>query len=161
MPEDAWIGVPRLALLALFLGIALAFEAGRLALGVDVFGLRDYEHNRVAAYAWGGVGLALALLFFPAEIGVPVVVGMAWVDPLCAWSRARGLHPYVPLAGWFAIGAALMIVLAVPAARAILLAAVGAAVAVAAEAPHLRWVDDDFSMIVAPLLALGGLATIL
>ncbi len=167
MPPDAWVGVPKDFVLAFFFFGALAIEGVRLVTGWHLPGLRDYERNRLGAYAWGAVGLAFALLLFPGELVIPTFWGMAWIDPVCWYTKRRRGYPWVPVAAYVALAAALM-VLVVPLApyhtaplaawRIALYAPVAAVLAVAAEAPNLRWIDDDFLMHIVPLLALAALS---
>jgi len=169
MPPDSWIGVRKEGVLLFFLCGALLIDAGRLILRKRIPGLRDYESDRLSAYAWGALGLTLGLLFFPGELVIPTFWGMAWIDPLCGYLRKRGrpiahsVTAYILL--WLAVS-----VLLVPLApyettpitgpEVILFAPIAAALAVAAEKPDLKHVDDDFLMFVVPLLALAGLSVV-
>jgi len=173
MPPDAWIGVPKLAVLLFFLCGALLIEAARLIFGFRIPGLRTYESDRLSGYAWGSLGLGFALLFFPGEFVIPTFCGMAWVDPLCAYSKKHGRYPVLPLAGYVWV-ATFLIAFVVPLApyqttpfggllageRILLFATVAAGLAILAEYPNLRWIDDDFLMTVVPLLGLAGLSRI-
>jgi len=166
MPPDSWVGVPKAAVLLFFLCGALLIEAARLITGRRIVGLRDYEQDRMSAYAWGSLGLTLGLLFFPGEIVIVTFWGMAWIDPLCGFSRKRGGYPWLPFVAYLALGVALS-VLVVPTApyqttaftleRIALYVPLAAVLAVAAERPNLKHFDDDFLMNVLPMLALAGL----
>ncbi len=151
-------GLSREALLLLAAGTVLAVDLGRLALRIPVFGLRKYEAGRVSAFAWGTIGLALGLALFPQILVIPVFCGMAWIDPLCAWSRRRGRYPWLPaiayalvfafLSGGFG-GLSLTEIAA--------LTSIATPIALLAEYPDIRVVDDDFLMTIVPLIALWPL----
>jgi hypothetical protein len=157
-PDPLAPGVPRTLPVVVAAVVVAAFEGLRLALHVNVPGLRDYERHRLAAYAWGGFGLAIGFVLFPPVLHVVTFCGMAWIDPLCEWSRERNLYPRVPLVTYFA-GALVFLALLSPYHTALALrpylglplAVLAALVAVAAEYPKWTWTDDDFLMNIAPL----------
>src|SRR3990170_5404853 len=77
IPEDLGGGITRMALTLLFLGTAACVEIARIALGVRLFGMREYEGERVSAYAQGSLGLAFGLFVIQdPRIVVPVFIGM-------------------------------------------------------------------------------------
>jgi len=151
-------GLTREALLLLSAGTVLAVDLGRLALRIPVFGLRKYEAGRVSAFAWGTIGLALALALFPPLLVIPAFCGMAWIDPLCAWSRRTGRYPWLPAVAYALVFAFLtggfggLTILKVAA-----LTAIATPLALLAEYPDIRVVDDDFLMTMVPLIALWPL----
>ena len=151
-------GLTREALLLLSAGTVLAVDLGRLALRIPVFGLRKYEAGRVSAYAWGTIGLALGFAFFPMVLVIPAFCGMAWIDPLCAWSRRTGRYPWLPAVAYALVFAFLtggfggLTILKVAA-----LTAIATPLALLAEYPDIRVVDDDFLMTMVPLIALWPL----
>jgi hypothetical protein len=141
-------GVPRACVVLTFLVPVLAFEAWRWKRRPEVLGLRENEKRRISAAAWGAAGLAVAFVLFPQDLVVPCVLGMAFVDPLIGelrQGRPRA-YPWIPAGAYFAICFALGLGWA-PSLLA-------TAVALAAEAPKIPEVDDDFRMLVAPLAAL-------
>ncbi|HKZ64099.1 MAG TPA: hypothetical protein VJ400_06625 [Thermoplasmata archaeon] len=167
MPPDAWIGVRKELVLLFFLCGALLIEAGRLITGRQFLGLRGYESGRLSAYAWGSLGLAVGLLFFPGEIVIVTFWGMAWIDPLCAHMRKKRGDPWVPFVAYVAL-AAFLSLLVVPTALystspwspevIAVFAPLAAIVALAAERPNLKHVDDDFLMHVLPMVVLAVLS---
>ena len=166
MPPDSWIGVKKEYVLLFFLCGALLIEAARLITGRRIVGLRDYEQDRMSAYAWGSLGLALGLLFFPGQLVIPTFWGMAWIDPLCGYARRRGGYPQYPVLAylglWLAVSFAVVPLAPYRTApigglNLVLLGLVATALAIAVERPNLKYVDDDFLMFVVPLLALAGL----
>ncbi len=173
MPPNAWVGVQKEFVLLFFLCGALLIEAARLIFRFPIPGLRDYETDRLSAYAWGSIGLATGLFFFPGELVIPTFWGMAWIDPLCAYAKKKGRYPHLPLAAYFGL-AVLILTFVVPlapyqttplvgpsaSARIALYALVAAGLAILAEYPNWRWVDDDFLMHIIPLLGLAALSRI-
>jgi hypothetical protein len=141
-------GVPREAVVLTFLVPVLAVEAWRWDRRPEIYGLRENEKRRISAVAWGAVGLALAFVLFPQKAVVPCVLGLAFVDPLIGELRQgwpRG-YPWIPAGVYFLICFASGLGWA-PSLFA-------TAVALAAEAPKISEVDDDFRMLVAPLAGL-------
>jgi len=158
VPSDAGIGIPKQYVLVAILSGLMAIEILRIAFGVRLFGMREYEVRKLSAYAWGAIGLSLGFLFFPMKFVVPLFVGMAWVDPLCNWARQRGVYPTIPLLAYF--GIVMMLMTAVSGVDRSTLAAysfLATLLALAAEFPNNRYVDDDFTMFVVPLAALSTL----
>src|SRR3970040_471184 len=115
IPPDLVGGLARQGLLFLFLGSALCVEVARIALRIPVFGMRHYEAARVSApagcgaYAGGTIGLALGFLFFPWILVIPAFCGMAWIDPLAAWSRRTGRYPWLPAIGYAPVFAGVLV----------------------------------------------------
>ncbi len=153
LPDDLWVGFPKPLLAFLLWAVTLVIEALRLVLEVDIIGIREYERGQISAYFWGGTGLVIGLLFFPPPFVVVVMVGMAWVDPLCALSRQRGGYPFVPLLAYGAIAFTGVWLLAdFSLVSALMIALLGTSLAIAAEYPNVEFVDDDFTMQMAPLV---------
>jgi hypothetical protein len=157
IPEDlGGTGIRRQALLLLAVGTVLSVDVARIALRIPVFGLRKYEAGRLSAYAWGTIGLALGLALFPPILVIPVFCGMAWIDPLCAWSRASGRYPWLPAIGYAAMFASLLVIVrgGLSPLAIVALTAIATPVGLLAESVDLRLVDDDFLMTIVPLIAL-------
>lgn len=162
LADDLWIGFPKPLLAVLLWGVTLVIEALRLTLHVDIVGIREYERGQISAYFWGGTALLLGLLFFPAPFVVVAMFGMAWVDPLCAWSRERRLYPHVPLLAYGALATVGLVLLADRGPLGTLLLALAATgLALAAEYPTIRYVDDDFTMLMVPMVGMTLLAALL
>jgi len=161
-PAELAPGVPRTLPVVVAAAIIAGFEGLRLGLHWDLPGLRDYERHRLGAYAWGSFGMAVGFLFFHPVLHVVTFCGMAWIDPLCEWSRERKLYPKVPLVAYFT-GALVFFAVLSPfhpqlAVRPYLglpLAVIAAILAVAVERPKWTWTDDDFLMNVVPLGAMA------
>jgi len=158
-----WIGLRKEVAVLIVLGIFLLGEAVRLWKGVLLPGMRTYEKQRVSAVTWGVLGLSIAFLLpFATSFVIASVLVMAWVDPLCAMTRRYGGYPILPLAGAFGILSPVLLFLgSVSIYSSVLLAGVGAVVAVGVEYPHVEFIDDDFLILMGTLLVLQKLAYIL
>ncbi|MFO7618742.1 MAG: hypothetical protein R6W91_03700 [Thermoplasmata archaeon] len=135
----------------------LILEAIRLYTGRVFFGLREYESGQISAYAWGGIGVAIALLLFPMPFVICAIVGVCWADPLIGEMRKRKrmlLYPTLPLIIYFLIvSICLMFFSDIKWIPIFLLAFAGSMTAIAIEKP--KWpVDDDFLMLIVPLVAM-------
>ena len=156
IPETVTPNITRLSLAILFIGTAGCIEIARIALGVRLFGMRPYEGQRVSAYAQGLVGLVLGVLYFPEVIVVPVILGMAWIDPLRSWCRARRWSILLPTAAYGILFFTTQTALGgIPSVTArIAYAGVATVVAMAVEGPRIPQVDDDLMMLLLPMAAL-------
>jgi len=165
LPEDLGGGVTRAAVTLLFLGTALCIEVARIALGVHLFGMRPYEGRRVSAYMQGTAALAFGIFVVQdPRIVVPVFVGMAWIDPLCALARSRGWHRGIPVIAYAAVflgvEAAISPFLPEPLGwpTQVLFALLATAIAMPLEGPRLPQIDDDFLMVFVPAAVLSAVA---
>lgn len=167
-PEKLLGIIPRQILPLSVLVIVLAIEVYRLKSKRRFAGLRDYERNRVAAYAWAGIGLALAVLLpFPLPLVVACIIGLSWIDPLIAVLRGlKGskkkrplyIYPLVPFIAYFLIAlVSLKLLSPLELVYVPVFALVGAITAIGAEYLNLRYIDDDFLMLIVPLLVLTGM----
>ena len=155
-PKDMWgLGVtPEISVLTV-LAIVLIFEAARLARGQTYFGLRTYEKHQMSAYAWAAIGITLAFLFFPPVFVICAVVGMGWVDPLIGelrrhWKRA---YPTLPFVVYFLIVmGCLQLFSDINLFAQVFLGCLAAVIAIRIEAWKVWHVDDDFLMLIIPLI---------
>jgi hypothetical protein len=151
--------LPTEVLLLAALGLVLVLEASRLALGVELPTIRDYERARVASYTWFAVGLVVAVLLFPRAIAVAAVLGTGVVDPLIGELRLseerRRWYPAAPALVYFGLATSAFLFVGrwhwIPAVGA---AGAMAAVALAIERPKRAWLDDDFTMTMLPGIVL-------
>ncbi|UCE37827.1 MAG: hypothetical protein JSW00_00860 [Thermoplasmata archaeon] len=137
---------------------ALIVEGVRLKYGKLFFGLREYEKKRISAFAWFSIGMCIALLFFEMIFVVPVVIGMAVIDPLIGEVRQRKekLYPVVPSVIYALIMFLCLLLLSeMSEIWLILFSILGTISAITAERWDLKHIDDDFLMIVIPLLVLS------
>lgn len=161
MPQPLWAGGPTRAqgLLVIFF-LVMGFEAIRLVFNLKILGMREYEYSRPSAAAWAAIGLTMTLLFFPLEYAVPAVLGMGWVDPLIGELRRvdSKLYPRLPILVYFVIAILSMTYLIGLNLPVILASAVATALGIGVEKLRLKYVDDDFLMLIVPLI---GIAIIL
>jgi hypothetical protein len=155
LPSPLWPGGPtREVGLLLIMIAALLFELARLLIGFKVPGMRWYEAEQMSAGAWAAVALTVAFLFFPFSYSAAVIIGMAVVDPLISKVRGTGWYPYVPFLVHLAIVLTVFVLILPLSAQLVLAGVVTSAIAIAAESIKTRYVDDDFLMIVVPLVGL-------
>jgi len=156
LPSPLWTGGPprEVALLAV-LAVVMIFELLRLLYDIQVPGMRDYEQERISAMAWAAIALAIAMLFFPPGLTAPAVVGMALIDPLISHLRQTHWYPWVPLATYFLLVLTILILFYSLSPTVMLTAALASLLAVGVEAIRTRYVDDDFLMIIIPLLGMA------
>lgn len=141
------------------LGAIILAELIRLKMGFTIVGQRAYEANQLSALFWGAVSVCTALLISPefglkgAAFGAPLILGLAFGDPAMGEARRAGWEPkkvfsaglitvsLVWLLAWHFLSTPLLMVLLV------------APLQVASEWPRLRWIDDNGTMVLFPLLA--------
>lgn len=155
-PGDMWgLGVsPEIAVL-IVLALVLVVEAIRLATGRTYYGLRTYEKNQLSAYAWAGIGITAAFLFFPPVFVICAVVGLGWVDPLIGELRMRKkkTYPALPLVVYFMLVFCCMQVFSdINIFVQVFLGCLAAVSAIKIEAWKMKYVDDDFLMLIIPLV---------
>jgi hypothetical protein len=148
--------------LFLFLALILVIEALRLYFSPHIIGMRDYENYRISAAAWTAIALSVSMAFFPIEIALPVVLGMGWIDPIMGIMRARKskYYPAAPIVLYF-------ILMIVPLTYffgltpLVVFASIAATfLGIMSEIKKNWYIDDDFLMIIVPLLGLFAIFTI-
>ncbi len=160
LPDELWPGFYKWQGVVLLVLLTLIIEIIRLKKGKVIFGLRKYEKNRISAFAWFALGIGIAVLFFKMEFVVPVVIGMALIDPLIGEIRRlkAELYPYFPTICYSLI---MLICLLLLTSHNLLLiiifTMVGTLTAIASESLDIRGIDDDFLMIILPLLVMTAL----
>ncbi len=164
LPTGFFLVAPKEDVLLAALGAVIVLEVARRIARLELPTLRPYEARRPASFLFYAVALVVAVLLFPEPIAAAVVVGTAFVDPVAGelrrQARSRGVALGVPWAVYTALAVtALVGVGRWPWTDAVALAAVGGAVAVAAERVRYAWLDDDLTMTVAPALVLWALAS--
>jgi len=140
----------QLVLAILLLGIIL--EVIRLFFHITVFGQRDHEARQPSSFFWGLLSVGLVLILAPPLFAIPIIWSCAFVDPLLGEMRRfawrKGL---VILVGWLALlviwlfgnamlGTPWWYILIMP------------PITLAAEAPNLKWIDDNAMMQLIPLI---------
>ncbi len=157
LPQPLWTGgLTREQGLLIFFFLAMGFEALRLIFNVHIPGMRDYEYSRLSAAAWAGIGMTLTFLFFPLEYAAPAFLGMGWVDPLIGELRRvdSGLYPHLPAAVYFTIVIATLTCLIGLNLPVVLASITATALGISIEKLRLKHVDDDFLMLIVPLIGI-------
>lgn len=160
------VGTTAQRLAFIVLGIIIVAELIRLKIGFTIFGQRAYEATQLSALFWGAVSVVLALAFSPhvgvmgAALGMPLVLGLAFGDPVMGEVRRSGKDPkLVALGGLITVYAMWLLswnCLDTPLLFAILIPPIQ----VASEWPRLRWIDDNGTMVLIPLLIILILSAI-
>ncbi len=164
LPEELFPGFFKWYGVVIVLAVVLIAEGLRLKTGKLLFGMRNYEKNRVSAFTWFAIGMSLALLFFKMEYVVPVIIGMALVDPLIGEIRRRKakLYPFLPsLIYGIILFLCLFILFEMSIIFLVLFSFIATFFAIFAEWWDIKYIDDDFLMAIIPLLALSGLDNLL
>ena len=164
LPDPLWIGGPtRVLTLIAIMAVVLIAEVLRLAYKPKIIGMREYEKYQVSAAAWAGIAMTIAFLFFPFGYAAPAFMGMGWVDPVIGDLRRKNssLYPYVPLVLYFLIAIISMSVIIGPSIEVMIASLLATPAAIWAERPKSKYVDDDFLMIVVPLIVIAGVFAVL
>jgi hypothetical protein len=153
------LGVSNKEFIILIFILLMIFEAFRLGTGRIFFGLRDYERNQLSAYAWAAIAITIAFLFFPPVFVICAVVGLGWTDPLIGELRKhwKEAYPTLPIVVYFLIIIGCLHLFSdIPLLVQLFLAGLTTVVAILVEYPKLIYVDDDFLMLIIPLIVLAG-----
>lgn len=160
LPEELIPGFFKWYGVVILVCTALIIEVVRLKSKKIVYGMRKYEKKQISAYAWFAMGMGIALLFFPMQFVVPVVIGMAVIDPLIGEIRFRKKELY-PIAPSILYGIIMFVCLFLLSDMQIWILVpftiVGTICAIYAESWNIKAIDDDFLMIVVPLMVLFAL----
>tara|TARA_Y100001980_G_C14556724_1_gene349677 strand:+ start:19270 stop:19905 length:636 start_codon:yes stop_codon:yes gene_type:complete len=145
-------------LIIFILLIIIFLESLRLAFGIVIFGQREYEKKQISALAWGGLSLCICLLFAPlggykdSYIGMPIILTLSIVDPILGETRKHltsnssviSIALIVSVIIWlscsFMLGTPYYFSLIMP------------PLSIAAEWPSMKYVDDNATMILIPLV---------
>ncbi len=142
--------------LAIFLWvIILLIEYMRLQKNLHLFGIREYEKERVAGFVWFASGTFIVLGFyemgaFPQSFAIATIIMAAYTDPVIGEANHR-------LGDKWGLGLGLMCSFAIYQiiTGAIFYSILGSAVAVLSEKPKLKWFDDDLAMQIFPITILS------
>ncbi len=159
-PKDMWgLGISNKEFIIIIFTLLMIFEAVRLGTGRLFFGLRNYEKKQLSAYAWAAIAITIAFLFFPPIFVICAVVGMGWTDPLIGELRKhwKEAYPVLPIVVYFLIiMGCLQLFSGIPLLVQLFLASLTTVIAILVEYPRLNYVDDDFLMLIIPLIVLTG-----
>ncbi|MFT7463929.1 MAG: hypothetical protein ACI9EF_002277 [Pseudohongiellaceae bacterium] len=164
--EEA-LGQSRQTLLGWTLSILVVLEFLRISRGITVFGQRNYEARQFSAMGWGSVSVGATLYFAPAlgvqgaAMGLPIIWSLAIVDPLLGELRRAGKPNGFVFAAGVATTAAIWVCSGLWLGAPLWLAAIMAPLTVAAEWPRIRWIDDNATMTLVPLVAALALAPLI
>ncbi|MGE4274914.1 MAG: hypothetical protein AB7E27_02485, partial [Candidatus Methanomethylophilaceae archaeon] len=160
---ELWPELPWYLLLISAWGAFMVFEAWRLYSQVDIPGMRSYEKERPSAAAWFVTAVTIVLLLFPFEYALPVLLGMALVDPLNGDLRRKGskMYPLVPGLIYLALTAAALAYFFGPTVTVALASVLTTVAAMGAESIRSDLVDDDFLMVVIPALTLAAVFAVM
>ena len=144
----------------IFAACIVLIDLLRIWRGRLFFGQRQRERHFLSSFAQGAVALTVVLLFVPGgytaglQYAWPLIAVLALVDPLLGELRKFNISPKVLfLIGWFAatllwfsaylyFSTPLWTVVALP------------VVSVLAEWPNFKYLDDNVTMLLVPLLVL-------
>ena len=130
-------------------------EATRLKLGITIFGQRAYEAKQVSALAWGALAVGIVFLMAPIpQYAWPLILSLSLGDPLMGELRRKGLNDknvmiYSSLA-LIAVWLACWHFVATP----MWLAFIFGPLCMISEWPRLRWIDDNATMLLIPLVGI-------
>lgn len=153
------LGVRRWVLLVAFILAVLLVEVVRLLKGWTFFGLRPHERNQIASFVWAAAGVTAALWLFREDVATAAIIGWALVDPLAGELRRKSprmaVTVAVPIVAYFSIAVTGFLLWGMMPMLTVIVASVaGAATAVAAERQKIRYVDDDFLMVLLACLVM-------
>jgi len=148
---------------AALIGLIYALvEAVRLKFGITIVGQREYEAHQVSALFWGVISIVIAIIVLephhPAGVahgwlGYPLIISLAIGDPALGEMRRAGMQAkHVAVAG-VAVVLAVWISCWYLVDTPLWLSFIMAPLAVAAEWPKLKWIDDNGTMLLIPLAA--------
>ena len=124
-------------------------------------GMREYERTQVSGYVWAGSTLVLSLVLFPPKLVIPIYVCWACLDPLC--SILKQSPPYYPMVPFALYVVLFMLLTRIPGPGGLTqfglmgdmaAAFLTATVALLLEYPTIKGFNDDYLMVIGPLLAL-------
>lgn len=132
--------------------LVIVLEIIRLSFKLQIFGQRPHETKQISSFAWGAISLFLVLLFAPKPFAYPIVASCALGDPfLGELRRFRWSSGLVLLLGMLFI-AGIWLLASHWFGIAWWWAMIMGPVVVAAERIPLRWIDDNATMQLIPLL---------
>ena len=142
------------ALVLIFLDVVLLYEIARLFFGSIALGQREHERYHMSSFAWGAIGIAIALIA-AGPLAIAIVAGCAFGDPLLGELRQAKLPKLAVAAIGFTVIALLWWLCGVWLPLGYWwLPLVMSFTAVIAEYPCWTWIDDNALMMIAPTVVL-------
>ena len=149
------MGLERIYLVILLLIIILGIEYLRLNKNLNLFGMRDYESDRVAGFVWFASGTFIILGFyemgaFPQSLAVATIIMAAYTDPVIGEVNHKLGDRWGLGIGFVCSFAIYQLIVGV-----IFYSVLGGLIAVLVERPKLKWFDDDLAMQIIPISILS------
>ncbi len=149
------MGLERIYLVILLWLIILGIEYLRLNKNLNLFGMRDYESNRVAGFVWFASGTFIILGFyemgaFPQSLAVATIIMAAYTDPVIGEVNHKLGDRWGLGIGFVCSFAIYQLIVGV-----IFYSVLGGLIAVLVERPKLKWFDDDLAMQIFPISILS------
>ena len=149
------MGLERIYLVILLLIIILGIEYLRLNKNLNLFGMRDYESDRVAGFVWFASGTFIILGFyemgaFPQSLAVATIIMAAYTDPVIGEANHKLGDRWGLGIGFVCSFAIYQLIVGV-----IFYSVLGGLIAVLVERPKLKWFDDDLAMQILPISILS------
>jgi hypothetical protein len=146
----------------IFISILL-LEIIRLKFGIVIIGQREYESSQISALAWGALSVSLVFLIVPngdtegiksGLYGIPIIFGLTFVDPLMGEIKRQmkdiKMAVVIGLICSYFIWLSCSYFLQTPLILSIILAPL----TVLGEIPQVKYIDDNATMILFPLVAM-------
>ena len=149
------MGLDRIYLVILLWIIILGIEYLRLNKNLNLFGMRDYESDRVAGFVWFASGTFIILGFyemgaFPQSLAIATIIMAAYTDPLIGEANQKLGDRWGLGIGFVCSFAIYHLIVGV-----IFYSVLGGLIAVLVERPKLKWFDDDLAMQIFPISILS------
>ena len=149
------MGLERIYLVILLWIIILGIEYLRLNKNLNLFGMRDYERDRVAGFVWFASGTFIILGFyemgaFPQSLAIATIIMAAYTDPVIGEANLKLGDRWGLGIGFVCSFAIYQLIIGV-----IFYSVLGGLIAVLVERPKLKWFDDDLAMQIFPISILS------
>ena len=148
------MGLDRIYLVILLWIIILGIEYLRLNKNLNLFGMRDYESDRVAGFVWFASGTFIILGFyemgaFPQSLAIATIIMAAYTDPVIGEADHKLGDKWGLGLGFVCSFMIYQLIVGV-----IFYSLLGGLIAVLAEKPKFKWFDDDLAMQIFPITIL-------
>ena len=149
------MGLERIYLVILLWIIILGIEYLRLNKNLNLFGMRDYESDRIAGFVWFASGTFIILGFyemgaFPQSLAIATIIMAAYTDPVIGEANLKLGDRWGLGVGFVCSFAIYQLIIGV-----IFYSVLGGLIAVLVERPKLKWFDDDLAMQIFPISILS------
>ena len=149
------MGLERIYLVILLWIIILGIEYLRLNKNLNLFGMRDYESDRIAGFVWFASGTFIILGFyemgaFPQSLAIATIIMAAYTDPVIGEANLKLGDRWGLGIGFVCSFAIYQLIIGV-----IFYSVLGGLIAVLVERPKLKWFDDDLAMQLFPISILS------